>query len=59
MTVFLGLLAFTFLVLTVVSFVWWFGADSNDEYNSPPREDRRTAFLISFVGFIFFFWLIL
>ena len=58
MNVFLGLLAFTFLVLTVISGVWWFLADSKDEYNDPPKDVRRSSFLISVVGFIFFFWLI-
>jgi hypothetical protein len=57
-TVFLGLLAFTFLVLTVVSGIWWFLADSNDEYNNPPKDVRRFYFFCSFAGLAFFFWLI-
>ena len=58
MTVFLGLLAFAFLVLTVIAGFWWGLADSNDDYNYPPKNDRRSVFLYCLVGFGFFFWLI-
>lgn len=58
MTVFLGLLAFTFLILTVVSGIWWFLADMDNKYNDPPKEIRRSCFLFSLAGFAFFFWLL-
>ena len=58
MTVFLGLLAFTFLILTVVSGICWFLADMDNKYSGPPKEIRRSSFLFSLAGFAFFFWLI-
>ena len=58
MTVFLGLLTFTFLILTVISGFWWFIADHNDKYNDPRKGVRLKAFLFSLAGFVLFFWLI-
>ena len=58
MDAFLGLVTFTFLILTIISGLWWLSAKNSDRHDDIQKEVRQVAFSISFIGFCFFFWMI-